>query len=257
VTDHGKLVHCFLIGVPDARAFAHLHPVRCDAQTFESVLPALPAGGYQLYAEITHANGISDTLIARVDLPEPLAPAPQPAWNPADDVWCQTPRTLEGTASPPTALDADDSWHFGDADADVRVSPINSTQRLILQNASTFMENRPVTLRFAVFGTDGGALQIQPYMGMSGHAVVRRSDGEVFTHLHPAGTISMAAQELYEQRYAPIDNPATPPVQQLPRHEVTFPYAFPRAGDYRIWVQVRLDGRVATGVFDVTVQPDR
>jgi hypothetical protein len=254
VTDHGKLAHCFLISEPDARAFAHLHPVRCDAQTFESVLPALPAGTYHFYGEITHANGRSDTLTARVELPEPLAPAPQPAWNPADDAWCQTPRALASTAAPPTALDPDDSWHLRDGAADTRVSPIDSTQRMVFQNASEFIENRPATLRFAVFGTDGHALQIQPYMGMLGHAVVRRSDGEVFTHLHPAGTISMAAQELFEQRDRSIDRPFAPLAPQLPGNEVTFPYAFPRAGDYRIWVQVRLEGLVATGVFDVKVQ---
>jgi len=257
VTDHGKLAHCFLIAEPDARVFAHLHPVRCDAQTLESVLPSLPAGAYHFYGEITHANGRSDTLTARVDLPEPLAPAPQPAWNPADDAWCQTPRALAGTAPPPTALDPDDSWHLRGGAANTRVSPIDPTQRMVFQNASEFVENRPVTLRFAVFGTDGEALQIQPYMGMRGHAVIRRSDGEVFTHLHPAGTISMAAQELFEQRDRPNDKPFVPFAPQQTGREVTFPYAFPRAGDYRIWVQVRLAGRVATGVFDVKVQPAR
>jgi len=32
---------------------------------------------------------------------------------------------------------------------------------------------------------------------MAGHAVVRRQDGAIFAHLHPAGTFSMAAQEFF------------------------------------------------------------
>jgi hypothetical protein len=34
---------------------------------------------------------------------------------------------------------------------------------------------------------------------------------------------------------------------------VTFPYGFPTAGDYRVFVQVKRSGRVQTGVFDVRV----
>src|SRR5437899_2606975 len=59
VTDHGKLMHLFLIQGPDLNTFAHLHPVRRDRGRFESVLPPLPPGAYELYAEITHENGLN------------------------------------------------------------------------------------------------------------------------------------------------------------------------------------------------------
>jgi hypothetical protein len=39
------------------------------------------------------------------------------------------------------------------------------------------------------------------------------------------------------------------PRQALPA-EVSFPYGFPRAGDYRLFVRVKRHGVVETGVFD-------
>jgi len=118
-----------------------------------------------------------------------------------------------------------------------------------------FAENVEEAFRFAVFTRDGTPAPLQPYMGMRGHAVIRRSDGQVFTHLHPVGTISMAAQEVFRRAdgNVPVSTNAMAYNSSVPGHEVSFPYAFPRSGDYRLWVQVRTGGRVVTGVFDVQV----
>jgi hypothetical protein len=39
-----------------------------------------------------------------------------------------------------------------------------------------------------------------------------------------------------------------------PGAEVSFPYGFPRAGKYRIFVQVKRAGRIETGAFTAQVE---
>jgi hypothetical protein len=94
------------------------------------------------------------------------------------------------------------------------------------------------------------AADMQLYMGMPGHAAFVKTDGTVFAHIHPSGSAPMPAVALA--------NPANPHVGHMmfdaaPPPEVAFPYGFPQAGAYRIFVQVKRGGVIETGAFDVRV----
>jgi hypothetical protein len=247
MADHGKLMHLFLISDPDANTFAHLHPVRRSARSFETLVPEIPAGKYQLYAELTREDGSNQTLVARVQLPPSHGAVPQP--GPPDDTWCKSPPLISTDAPRPTSLDRDDSWSTAATGNDPRVSELPGGNRMVLENAGNFVANRDASLRFVVFNSLGERVTLRPYMGMLGHCVVRRKDGSVFAHLHPTGTISMAMEEKLTARENAAISPTPPPTGR----EVIFPYAFPRAGEYRLWAQVCTGGRVLTGVFDVDV----
>ena len=246
IPDHGKLMHLFLVKEDDAGAFAHLHPVSTDSATFESPLPPLPAGRYRAFADITHESGFARTLVASVELP---AGRPGPA-----------PGTGAGAGDP------DDAWFTG--------LPTDSTAKLA-GGGSLVWEAKPghptanddAGLHFLVREADGSVGRVEPYLGMAGHAVVMREDGQVYVHLHPMGTISAAAEVALRARL-PSDTAwgmlgrrltASGALGAGAGHDMTFdgrigfPYAFPDPGAYRVWVQVRRKGIVETAAFRVTV----
>lgn len=246
--DHGKMMHLFLIRSPAADGFAHLHPVRRDAKSFETLLPEIPAGTYDLYAEITRQDGRSETLVTRLDLPAIAGPVPQP--GPPGDSWCQSPLALIRNMPAPKELDRDDSWLAAGPAVPGRVAEVGDGLRMVFAHAGRLAAGREVALRFFLTAEDGATLPLQLYMGMNGHCVVRRRDGSVFTHLHPSGTVSMAASEIAETRGGTAPNLTLPPPAGT---EAVFPFLFPRSGEYRLWVQMQAGGRIRTGVFDVVV----
>jgi hypothetical protein len=219
--DHGKLMHLFLLREPGLDAFAHLHPVPVpgrEQKDFTATLPPLPAGTYRLYADVVHESGFPQTLVDKVTVP------------------------ASSSNAPPS--DADDSWHAG-----------SGREETLVWHREPLKTGHETDLRFELRGPDG-PLPIEPYMGMQGHAVITREDGTVFVHLHPMGSINMAAQQLFEKEegMAGMDHSGhTPQTPHGASSTVSFPYEFPRPGRYRIWVQVKSGGVVRTGVFDAEV----
>lgn len=248
VTDHGKLMHAFLIREPTLDAFAHVHPRPTADGDFIVAAPALPAGEYRLYADITLENGLSETLSTLFDLPAALA--------------------VEGGRSPLATADVDDSMRVVDA---VASEPLATSERsalgagfeMIWQNPELAGDPLQCELRFAIVDGDGAPARLEPYMGMMGHAAVRRLDASVFAHLHPVGSISMASQQVLargdsggggmHEGHVMDDPHAGHRAPSKADAEVSFPFEFPKTGPYRIWVQVKVGGEVLTGVFDTQV----
>ena len=248
IPDHGKLMHLFLVR-DDLQGFAHLHPLMVDSSTFRTSLPPLGPGRYRLYADVVQETGFTQTLLDSVSLAGSGA-----KWHPTDP---------------------DDSWWSGD-----QLSAISDPPEAHLEDGSVMtwvrdsvpiVTGRDLELRFMVHMKDGKPATLEPYMGMMSHAVIARDDGSVFVHLHPSGTISVASQLAYTMRQAGDTvrgvlanritaaerTPTASMAMQGEPGTVTLPYAFPQPGRYRIWVQVKMKGRVLTGVFDAQVGPSR
>jgi hypothetical protein len=239
--DHGKLMHAFLIREPALDAFAHIHPVPAGENAFEVTLPPLPAGTYRVYADIVQESGFPQTLVDTVavpaaagDAPTPGAPEPDP-----DDSWRQGP--------PVTGL----------ISAGPKLSILDEEGTQMLWHQAPLEAGRETDLRFEVRSKDGHPIPLEPYMGMLSHAAITRDDGKVFVHLHPMGSINMAAQQAFETKIAPeapaTDHSAHASHKGQGPSVVSFPYEFPEPGRYRIWVQVKSGGKVLTGVFDTKV----
>ena len=116
-----------------------------------------------------------------------------------------------------------------------------------------FKAGQPYWFRFRIEDKDGKpATDLENYMGMAGHAVFLSSDGNVFAHVHPAGSVSMAAVDLAAGRGTQSEMEKME--HAVPGAEVSFPYGFPQPGEYRIFVQVKRAGKVETAEFAVKAE---
>jgi hypothetical protein len=240
--DHGKLMHLFIIDGATMTSFAHLHPLYNDTGSFVTTLPPLPPGRYRLFGDITTETGQTRTLTGIVSLTSDDSIRASTRRLDADDAWVVSPGVARRNSAGAIDTLAD-----------------GSTMEWVADTAA-IRPGAEAALRFRLRDPSGAVVTLEPYLGMMAHAVVARIDGSVFAHLHPEGTISMAALSAFalrdrgdttpsgRLRLASADMPAMPTAG-----EFSIPYIFPRAGSYRIWVQVRRNGRVLTGVYNLTL----
>jgi hypothetical protein len=226
IPDHGHLMHLFLIRMPGLDRMWHLHPDPQPDGTFALDLPSMPAGKYKLFADVVHENGFPETLVAEISLPEIYG------------------RALSGDDADGAAPAIDSSERT--------VSPMRDGYRMVWLRRSEAGRHAAIKPRqltqftFRVEDENGNpATAMQLYMGMPGHAEFVNSDASVFAHVHPDGSVPMAALMLTKvpMQHSTGAIPAT----------ISFPYGFPTPGHYRIFVQVQRAGHPETGVFDVIV----
>ena len=243
ILDHEHLMHLFLVRNPGMDVFWHLHPERAGSGSFMQNLPAMPAGHYQIFADVVLSSGFPVTMIGQIDLPSGIAGAMAGKPLTGDD------SGIEG------------STIASDANATAEYPLPDGGRMLWQQDGQSLRAGVPLILRFHPTDRAGNPAQdLEPYMGMAAHAAIVRSDGSVFAHVHPTGSVPMASFELAQASLPGSLGGGAPASMkmEMPREkiapEISIPYGFPKPGMYRIFVQVKRAGQIQTAVFDALVQ---
>ena len=234
--DHGHLMHLYAIRWPEMDAVFHLHPEPVGKAGLSMTLPAMPAGTYHLYADVVFSpSGFPETETATLDVPAGVSSA---------------------------ALGTEDA---SAAPAPLSEGPLGASYKLpdgytmVWDKPAVLAANTALTLRFTLLDPGGKpAADMQPYLGMAGHAAFVKTDGTAFAHTHPDGMAAMPslmlaqASSLGKAGQDPIAGMvmASEPLSAT----VEFPYGFPSAGPYRIFIQMKHGSTVETGVFDAEVK---
>ncbi len=239
VPDHNHLMHLFLISLPGMDRMWHLHPNLLHGGAFAEDLPNMPAGRYQVFADVVDERGFPWTLVGTVDLPQ-ISGTPMTG---DDSSWSGAPLT-NASAEQATA-----------------VSKLGDGGTIVWRHSTPLKANAAMDFKFEILDKDGKPAQdMQPYMGMAGHAEFVRSDLSVFAHVHPSGSVSMASLEMAQAGLTDSTStmPASMAMSSAPSGpippEFSFPYGFPQPGEYRIFVEIKRAGQVETGVFDAHVE---
>jgi hypothetical protein len=298
VPDHGKLMHLFLIKQGTDDVFAHLHPSRIDSVDYEVKLPDLPEGSYLVFGDVVRWSGFTETFKDTVFIPKkfekPITPKmlytnSGTLFRDPDDTYIIT-NSVNDNKNP---LTGKISIVCGKPGTEMKLSDGSTATWQHVAN-TPFEANQIYPLTFLIKDPSGKPAKLQPYMGMTGHAVVMKYDGSVYVHLHPVGTYSMASQDIIQSRINSngkipslpdakhfrdsIDQVITK-IRAMTEDErnaylnvgmkdmkgmampgmsndglVAFPYAFPSPGNYRIWVQTKRDGKILNSAFDAVVQ---
>jgi hypothetical protein len=230
IPDHGHLMHLFLVRVPALDRFYHLHPEQTSDTSFTVKLPAIPSGSYKVFADIVRGTGFPETVVSEITLPDVTGRALS-----SDDSVAST-STFELPART------------------TNVSVLPDGGRMVWeQDQAALKAGQTSKFRFRVEDAHcNDANDLEPYMGMAGHAEFVKSDLSVFAHIHPSGSVPMASLGATQQKSGMSMSMDHHSMGMLPA-EVSFPYGFPKSGDYRLFVQIKRHGEIETGVFDAHV----
>lgn len=288
IPDHGKLMHLFLVRQNTLDAFAHLHPERRDTTTFEAYLPKLPAGKYLVYADIVQRSGFTETITDTIEIPALYGqallktdpedtyvvtdPLNNPKNIPIDEnvVICGKPgirtQLKDGSSvvwegKPDVAFEVGKPYQlafeaFDPAGNAAVLEPylgMNGHAAIVKSDGSVYVHLHPVgtysmaaqqsmqnriadTTRIYRFSTNAKAFRDSIDRYVLGLKTITPADRD---HSLMASMTGMSAHDMEGMKH---------------EHRIVFPYSFPKAGQYRIFLQIKRDGQVLTGIFDAKVK---
>jgi Heavy metal binding domain len=193
---HERPFHLFIIS-RDLATFAHVHPERQPDGAYR-VTHDLPPGQYVLLADFLPVGGTSQFVHKAIITPgfsRPLFDMPP------------------------------------------EIAPIGTEQVVgglrIRMDAPSPAPRREAVVRFEVSDAQTGkpVMDLEPYLGASGHLLIVNRDLTLAMHAHPEGSTTAG--------------PA-----------IAFGPVFPAPGRYKLWVQVQRKGEVMTAAFVIEVPSD-
>ncbi|GAA2209060.1 hypothetical protein GCM10009850_045180 [Nonomuraea monospora] len=212
LTAHHEALAHVVVTSQDGRYFRHVHPLRTAPGRLEVRLSADRPGRYLAYVELEREDSGGQLLPAHFEVAATTATSP-PATTPASPQ-PDAPQP-DAIATPQPATPA--SPHPG-ATATPSLPPATSaTPRL---QPATPIAGRPTTIEL---DTPPG---VRPWLGMTGHLLLRDETGGFFGHVHEMGT---------------------------PGSRVRFTFTFPAPGRYLAWIQYATADRIVTAPFTVDV----
>lgn len=202
-TVHEKRYHLFVVS-RDMKFFEHIHPEQMpDGRwTIQVTLPA--PGDYQLLSDFLPTGGSPQFIGRTLETVDFTA-----------DLESQTPHLTP---------DVDVTKTIGSVTAHVELEP------------STLVEGQFGHLAFTLTDAKTGqpVMDLQPYLGAFGHALILSEDMRDYVHSHPFEDITSVSRG--------SGGPT-----------VTFEAYMPKAGRYRAWSQFQRNGDVITIPFTVNV----
>ncbi|WP_028525209.1 hypothetical protein [Runella limosa] len=288
IPDHGKLMHLFLVRQHTLDAFAHLHPERRDTATFEAYLPKLPAGKYLVYADIVQRSGFTETITDTVEIPAIQGnifpktdpedtyvvsdPLNNPKRIPVDEnvVICGKPGTStklkdgstvvwEGKSN--VAFEAGKPYQLAFEVFDPGGKPavlepylgMNGHAAIVKSDGKVYIHLHPV-------GTYSMAAQQSMQSRIADTTKIYRltTSPKIFRDSIDRYVASLKAMTPSERDRLLMQTMTGMNAHEMGsmKHEnrIVFPYAFPKEGQYRIFLQIKRNGQVLTGIFDAVVK---
>jgi hypothetical protein len=291
IPDHGKLMHTFLVRIPGLDAFAHIHPERKDSTTFEAYLPKLPPGKYLAYNDIVQLSGFAETIVDTLEIPEQKAditslkvtaeedtyvvtdPMDAPGRIPLDEnvVICGKPGTKtvfkdgsyavwEGQSNKP--LEAGKPYQLTFEFFNPDGSPclpepylgMNGHVAVVRSDGSVYIHLHPTgTFAMAAEKTFKNRIADTAIVAKAPvPAMFRDSIDRYLAQLKALPVEEREIQLMTEMGMYELNEAGMMGMDHSNR--ISFPYSFPKEGRYRIFLQVKRNAQVLTGVYDVRVK---